>query len=139
MLRSSRPKAEQFPFGPLMRAKKRYRLRSQTAGKELNRTFCRKYLKCFSKGWEGPWEVSVWDWQFLKQSSKAMAARFMRRVKEAELAPRSRSSLKQRKRKPQYHLQLGPRSSTARRVLQGRRARCPEQAQRVNVSDIYCL
>src|SRR4029077_11954599 len=66
------------------------------------------------KGWEGPWEVSVWDWQFLKQSSKAMAARFMRRVKEAELAPRSRSSLKQRKRKPQYHLQLGPRSSTER-------------------------
>src|SRR6185437_14094378 len=114
MLRSLHPKAGQFPCGPLMKEKKKYLLRSQTAGKELNRTFCRKYLKCFSKGWEGPWEVLVWDWQFLKQSSKTMAARFMRRVKEAELAPRSRSSLKQRKRKPQYHLQLGPRSSTER-------------------------
>src|SRR4029079_184707 len=114
MLRSSHPKAGQFPFGPLMRAKKRFCLRSQTVGKELNLTFCRKYLKCFSRGWAGRWEVSVWDWQSLKQSSRAMAARFMRRVKEAELAPPSRSSLKQRKRKPQYHLQLGPRSSTER-------------------------
>src|SRR5205807_9810228 len=101
MLRSSRPKAGQFPFGPLMRAKKRYHLRSQTAGKELNPTFCRKYLKCFSKGWGDRCEVLVWDWRSLKQSSRAMAARFMCRVKEAELGPPSRSSLKRRKRKPQ--------------------------------------
>src|SRR5882724_1665450 len=101
MLRSSRPKAGQFPFGPLMRAKKRYRLRSQTAGKELRLTFCRKYLKCFSKGRRRCCEALVWDWRSLKQSSKAMAAEFMRRVKEAELALPSRSSLKLRKRKPQ--------------------------------------
>src|SRR6478672_8220470 len=94
MLRSSRPKAEQFPFGPLMRAKKRYRLRSQTAGKELNRTFCRKYLKCFSKGRGRRCEVLVWDWRSLRQWSRATAAKFMRRVKEAELALPSRSSLK---------------------------------------------
>src|SRR6476660_6220369 len=101
MLRSSRPKGGQFPFGPLMRAKKRYRLRSQTAGKELNPTFCRKYLNCFSKGWAGRWGVLVWDWQFLEQSLRAMVAKFMRRVKEAELALPSRSSLKRRQRKPQ--------------------------------------
>src|SRR5436305_5257623 len=112
MLRSSRPKAGQFPFAPLMRAKKRYRLRSQTAGKELNLTFCRKYLKCFSKGWGGRGEVLVWDWRSLKQSSRAMAAKFMRRVKEAELALPSRSSLKLSKRKPTKHPQLCPRSST---------------------------
>src|SRR5438094_7622608 len=100
MLRSSRPKAGQFPFGPLMRAKKRYRLRSQTAGKELNLTFCRKYLKCFSKGWGGRWEVLVWDWRSLKQSSRAMAAKFTHRVKEAEPALPSRSSLKRRKTYP---------------------------------------
>src|SRR6266513_1016423 len=94
MLRSSRPKAGQFPFSPLMRAKKRYRLRSQTAGKELNPTFCRKYLKCFSKGRGGHGEVWVWDWRSLKQSSRAMAAKFMRRVKEAELALPSLLSLK---------------------------------------------
>src|SRR6266576_941873 len=99
MLRSSRPMGAQFPFGPLMRAKKRYRLRSQTAGKELNRTFCRKYLKCFSKGRGRRCEVLVWDWLSLKQSSRAMAAKFMRRVKEAELALPSRSSLKLRKRR----------------------------------------
>src|SRR6266480_5045400 len=100
MLRSSRPKAGEFPFAPLMRTKKRYRLRSQTAGKESNPTFCRKYLKCFSKRRDRR-EVLVWDWRSLKQSSRAMAAKFMRRVKEAELALPSRSSLKLRKRKPQ--------------------------------------
>src|SRR5205085_1418808 len=99
MLRSSRPKAGQFPFGPLMRAKKRYHLRSQTAGKELNLTFCRKYLKCFSKGRGRRCEVLVWDWRSLKQSSRAMAAKFMRRVKAAEPALLSRSSLKLRKTK----------------------------------------
>src|SRR6476619_3041651 len=114
MLRSSRPKGGQFPFGPLMRAKKRYRLRSQTAGRELNRTFCRRYLKCFNKGRRGQWEVLVWDWQSLKQSSRAMAARFMRRVKEAELALPSRSSLRLRKRKRPY---LRPRSSALKRVF----------------------
>src|SRR5207248_8497580 len=100
MLRSSRPKAGQFRFGPLMRAKKRYRLRSQTVGKESNLIFCRKYLKRFSKGWEGRWEVLVWDWRSLKQLSRAMAAKFMRRIKEAELALPSRSSLKRRKTYP---------------------------------------
>src|SRR5438046_4830065 len=99
MLRSSRPKAGQFPFAPLMRAKKRYHLRSQTAGKELKLTCCRKYLKCFSKGRGRRCEVLVWDWRSLKQSSRAMAAKFMRRVKEAEPALLSRSSLKLRKTK----------------------------------------
>src|SRR5947207_6872475 len=98
MLRSSRPKAGQFPFAPLMRAKKRYHLRSQTAGKELKLTFCRKYLKCFSKGRGRRCEVLVWDWRSLKRSSRAMGAKFMRRVKEAELALPSRSNLKPRKR-----------------------------------------
>src|SRR5438067_4482963 len=114
MLRSLRPKAGQFRFGPLMKAKKRYRLRSQTVGKESNLIFCRKYLKRFSKGWEGRWEVLVWDWRSLKQLSRAMAAKFMRRIKEAELALPSRSSLKLRKRKPTKHPQLCPRSSTER-------------------------
>src|SRR5205814_6310288 len=99
MLRSSRPKAGQFPFGPLMRTKKRFCLRSQIAGKELNRIFCRKYLKCFSKGRGHRGEVLVWDWRSLKQSSRAMAAKFMRRVKEVEPALLSRSSLKLRKTK----------------------------------------
>src|SRR5437868_9770293 len=107
MLRGSRRKAGQFPSSPLIRAKKRYRLRSRTAGKELNLTFCRKYLKRFSRGRGGRWEVLVWDWRSLRQSWRAMAARFMRRVKEAELALPSRSSLKLRKRYPLTHLRLG--------------------------------
>src|SRR5437763_17065004 len=99
MLRSSHRKAGQFPFGPLMRAKKRYHLRSQTAGKELNLTFCRKYLKCFSKGRGRRCEVLVWDWRSPKQSSRPMAAKFIRRVKKAKPALLSRSSFKLRQTK----------------------------------------
>src|SRR5690348_13032892 len=116
MLRSLHPKAAQFPFGPLMRVKKRCRLRSQTAGRELNLTFCRKYLKCFNKRQGNRWGVLVWDWRFLKQSSRAMAAKFMRRVKEAELALPSRLSLKLRRTKSRKHLQFGPHSLTVGRT-----------------------
>src|SRR4029077_17904694 len=94
MLRSLRPKAGQFPCGLLMRARKRYLLRSQPAGKELNLTFFRKYLKCFNKARGVHCEVLVWDWRFLKQSSRGMTAEFTRRAKEAELALPLRSSLK---------------------------------------------
>ena len=69
------------------------------SGKGIEPDLLPKIFEMFQQGVGGRWEVSVWDWRSLKQSSRAMAARFMRRVKEAELALPSRSSLKRRKRK----------------------------------------
>src|SRR5438552_1961433 len=103
MLRSLHPKAGQFPCGPLMRAKKRCRLRSQTAGKELNLSFCRKPLKCFNKGAGGHWEVLVWDWRFLKQSSRAMAAKIYASSKGSETGAIFTIELKLRKTKHRKH------------------------------------
>jgi hypothetical protein len=68
------------------------------SGKGIEPDVLPKIFELFNKGRRGLWEILAWDWQFLKQSSRGMTAKFMRRVKEVELALPLRSSLKRRKR-----------------------------------------
>jgi len=86
-----------------MRGKEKVSFEITDSGKGIEPELLPKAFEMFQQGCGGPLEVLVWDWRFLKQSSRAMAAKIYASSKGSETGAIFTIELKLRKTKHRKH------------------------------------